>query len=85
MTSENVRHEIERTPFMPLRLHLSSGKIRDIFDPATAWLQRNALLIVHRLRPGSQQIGGYDVIAFDAIERIQQMNGGDGKRKSRRR
>jgi hypothetical protein len=83
MTAENVRQEVNRTPFVPLRLYLSSGKTMDIIDPGTAWLQRNALLIVHRLRPGSQDIGNYDVISYDAIERIKQLNGGTAKKKRR--
>jgi hypothetical protein len=85
MTSEDLRQELERDPFVPLRLHLSSGKTADIVDPTAAWLQQNALLLMHRLRPGSQLIGGYDVIAFRLIERIEQINGNGGKRKRRRR
>jgi len=84
MTAENIRQEVEKSPFVPLRLYLSIGKMIDLIDPATAWLQRNALLIVHRLRPGSQQIGSYDMIAYDAIERIQKLNGGNGKKNRRR-
>jgi hypothetical protein len=86
MTSENIRHEIERHPFVPFRLHLASGKELDIHDPGTVWLERHALLIMHRIRPGSQDIGRYEVIAFDLIERIEQISGnGNGGKKKRRR
>ena len=86
MTSENIRHEIERHPFVPIRLHLASGKELDIHDPGTVWFERRALLIMHRIRPGSQDIGRYEVIAFDLIERIEQLSGnGNGGKKKRRR
>jgi hypothetical protein len=85
MTSENVKHEIERHPFVPVRLHLASVKEVDIHDPATVWFQRNALLITHRLPPGSQDVGRYEVIALDLIERIEQLNGNGGRSKKRRR
>jgi hypothetical protein len=85
MTSENVKHKIERHPFVPIRLHLASGKEVDIHDPASVWFQRNALLVTHRLPPGSEDVGNYDVIAFDLIERIEQLNGNGGKNKKKRR
>ncbi len=84
MTSENIKHEIERHPFVPIRLHLASGKEIDIHDPVSVWFQRNALLIVHRIPPGAQEVGRYEVIAFDLIERIQQLNGNGHKKKRRR-
>jgi hypothetical protein len=84
MTSENIRHEIERHPFVPVRLHLASGKEVDIHDPAGVWFQRNALLVVQRLSPGSEDVGNYQVIAFDLIERVEQINGNGGKKKRRR-
>ena len=85
MTSEDLRQELERDPFVPLRLHLASGKVMDIDDPVTVWLQQNALLLMHRLRPGSQEIGGYDVIAFRLIERIELINGRNGGESKKRR
>ena len=85
MTSENLRQEMERTPFTPVRLHLASGKEVDIYEPGSVWFQRNALLIIHRLPPGSPEEGRYEVIAFDLIERIEQLNGNGGRSKKKRR
>ena len=73
MTSADVRQELERDPFVPLRLHLSSGQTMDIPYPGTAWVRENTLLIVHPLRRGTQEIGGYDVVALRLIERIEQV------------
>lgn len=87
MTSEDVLQEIERRPFVPLRMHLSSGDVITIADAETAWVRQNTLLIVHRIAPGTHAIGSYDVIALRLIERIESINGSSaaGKGKARRR
>ncbi len=51
MTSEDVKQEPEREPFVSLRLHLSSGQKLKIKYPNTAWVRQNTLLIVHPLEP----------------------------------
>ncbi len=76
MTTEDLKQEIEREPFVPLRLHLSSGKTIDIDYSNSAFVRQNTLLIVHRLAPGSAAIGNYDVVALRLIERIEQLNEG---------
>jgi len=72
MTLEDIRQELERSPFVPLRLHLASGQVIDIPYPGTAWLRQNTLLIVYPLARGTVAIGSYDVIALSLIERIEQ-------------
>jgi hypothetical protein len=84
MTSEDIRQEIDREPFVPLRLHLASGQKIELLDPHTAWVRQNTLLIVHPLQRGSHAIGNYDVIALRLIERIEQVNG-RSRAKHRRR
>src|SRR5215212_111489 len=78
MTTEDLRQEIERDPFLPLRLHLSSGKTIDVEYPNSAFVRQNTVLIVHRLAAGSAAIGNYDVIALRLIERIEQLEEGSG-------
>ncbi|MGH7178195.1 MAG: hypothetical protein ACREJC_12505 [Tepidisphaeraceae bacterium] len=73
MSSEDMRQELERSPFVPLRLHLSSGQTIDLAYAGTAWVRQNTLLIVHPLAKGSVAIGNYDVIALRLIERIEQI------------
>jgi hypothetical protein len=80
MTSEDIKQEIDREPFVPLRLHLSSGQKLDVLDRHTAWVRQHTLLLVYRLRQGTQEIGGYDVIAFRLIERVELLDGSGGKR-----
>jgi hypothetical protein len=73
MTSEDVIQELDRNPFIPLRLHLASGKTVDIPYPNTAWIRQNTIVIVHPLTRGTSAIGNYDVIALRLIERIEQL------------
>ena len=73
MTSEDIKLELARDPFVPLRLHLAGGKTIDIQYAGTAWIHQNTLLIVHPLSQGTQEIGSYDVVALRLIERIEQI------------
>lgn len=72
MTSEGVIQELERDPFIPLRLHLSSGKTIDVPYPNTAWIRQNTIVIVHPLARNTVAIGNYDVIALRLIEQIHE-------------
>jgi hypothetical protein len=71
MTREDLLQELQREPFVPLRLHLSSGQIIDISYENTAFLRQNTVLIVHPLHKGTAAIGNSDVIALRLIERIE--------------
>jgi hypothetical protein len=84
MTTEDLEQELDRDPFVPLRLHLASGQKIPIEYPNSAFVRDNTLLIVHRLEPGTSKIGGYDVVAFRLIERIEQ-DGAGGTRKQARK
>ena len=76
MTFEDVQQELDREPFHPLRFHLSSGKVIDIYRANTAWLRQNTVLVVHPLKPGGSAVENeYDVISLRLIERIEQING----------
>jgi hypothetical protein len=86
MTSEDVNQELDREPFVPLRLHLSSGQKIDVEYANSAFVRQNTLLVVHRLAPRTHAIGNYDVIALRLIERIEQLgNGKPAQGRGRRR
>jgi hypothetical protein len=40
MTTEGIKQELERDPFVPLRLHLSSGQTIDIKYANNAWVRQ---------------------------------------------
>lgn len=68
MTSEEIRSELERQPFAPLRLHLVSGKTIDIMSDGVAWMLQNSVLVLQD--PRSHQ--RYDVVSLRNVERIEQ-------------
>lgn len=72
MTSEDLRSQLDRVPFLPLRLHLVSGSTYEIRNPANVTLLQNTLMIIQDRDPRFNE-EGYDVIAFRNIERIEQI------------
>jgi hypothetical protein len=75
MTYEDLAAELEKDPFVELRLHLVSGNSVDISQPGDAWMLRNAVMILHGIDRDPEQIGRYDVVALYNIERIEQLTG----------
>jgi hypothetical protein len=75
MTSKDIEAELQKDPFVPLRIHLVSGKVVEVPVPGAAWLLQNAVLVFQKAKAGSWRVGGYDVIAFRNIERIEQRMG----------
>lgn len=85
MTTEDVQQELDRDPFVPLRLHLASGQKIDIEYSGTAWVRQNTLLVVHPVGPNTSRIGEYDVISLRLIERIELVAASSRAPKRRRR
>jgi hypothetical protein len=72
MTSEDLRSELDKEPFVPIRLHLVSGNSVEIRTARDATLLQNAVLVLHALDPRFEE-AGYDVISLRNIERIEQI------------
>jgi hypothetical protein len=81
MTNEDIRQELDREPFVPLRLHLASGKTIGVEYANSAFLRQNTLLIVHRLARDTHAIGDYDVVSLRLIERIETLGEGNGSKR----
>lgn len=75
MTSEDVRSELEREPFIPLRMHLVSGKTIEVRRSGLAWMLQNAVMIVEDWDGDRDRVGRYDVVALRNIERLEQLVG----------
>jgi hypothetical protein len=69
MTSEDIRAELERRPFVPFRLHLVSGKTIDVMDEGAAWMLQNAVMVFQDLRSHER----YDLVALRNVERLEQL------------
>jgi hypothetical protein len=83
MTESKLIDGLHVEPFMPLRLHLVSGKTLDIHAPGLAHPLRNALLVL-RNPTRSSTADGYDVVAYANIERIEQLDIGKPVRSKRK-
>ena len=74
MTYEDLSAQLVRDPFIPLRLHMVSGKTVEIRISDEAWMLKRCVMVMQRRnRPGDDT--GYDVIALRNIERIEQLYG----------
>lgn len=72
MQKEDVRAEISRDPFVPLRLHLSTGKTFDIPFREVARMLPYGLLVFIGKKEGTHSSEGFDRFSFDQILRIEQ-------------
>ena len=72
MTSEDIRSELSKIPFIPFRLHLVSGKTVDVLRSGTAEMLQNAVLIL-QVSTDPKEDTGYDVVALRNIERLEQL------------
>ena len=73
MTSEDVRSEIEREPFIPLRLHLVSGKTVDVLNVNDAAVLQNSVMIFPGKRDRLRE-RDYHIVALRNIERIERIS-----------
>ena len=72
MTSEDIRSELQKEPFIPFRLHLVSGHTIEVRLAYQAAMLQNAILVFHRHRqPDGEKL--YDVVSLRNIERIEQV------------
>ena len=85
MTEQNLREELDRDPFVPLRLHLVSGKTVDVLRPGAAWTLSDRLLVFRNPTVSGSSAEGYDVLAYYNIERIEQLRAGEARSPKRKR
>jgi len=73
MNPTEASAEIEKVPFVPIRLHLVSGKTMDIPQAGIAWMMRTAVMVLQGIERDPNNRGRYDVVALRNIERIEQL------------
>jgi hypothetical protein len=84
MTEEELVDELETEPFQPFRLYLVSGKVIDVLAPNAAHTLRNGLLVLRNPTIGTPRAEGYDVVAYQNIERLEQLQMGKRPRPKRK-
>jgi hypothetical protein len=84
MTESELIAELDKQPFQPFRLHMVSGKVFDILAPNVVHPLANSLLVLRNPILGTRRAEGYDVIAYENIERVELLDIGrpPKKRKS---
>jgi hypothetical protein len=73
MTSEDIRSELERHPFIPFRLHMVSGKTLDVTVATTVALLQNAICILEPPVDSARE-GDYNVVSLRNIERLEHLH-----------
>ena len=73
MIEEELLAELDKEPFQPFRIHLVSGKVLDVLSPNAAHPLANSLLILRNPTLGTRKAEGSDVIAYENVERIEQL------------
>ena len=81
MHKEDIRVELNRQPFIPLRLHLKNGKMFDVPFREVAHIVFSGLLVLIGLKEGTRSAKGYDRFAFEEIVRIESRPAAGRKRK----
>jgi hypothetical protein len=85
VTEAELTAELTRDPFVPFRVHLVSGKTVDVLAPNTAHTLAHSLLVLRNPTLGSPRAEGYDVLAYQNIERLEQLELGNRPGTKRRR
>ncbi|MGD0390597.1 MAG: hypothetical protein ABSC42_16755 [Tepidisphaeraceae bacterium] len=81
MLKEEVKSELGRDPFVPLRLHLKNGKTFDIPFREVAHDLGYGLVVFIGLRQGTRRAKGVATYFYDDILRIEQRPANRGHRR----
>ena len=73
MLKEEVRAELTREPFVPLRLHLKNGAKFDVPFRDVAHMLGYGVLVFIGLKEGTHQAKSYDRFTFESIDRIEHL------------
>ena len=83
MLMDEVIHELDRNPFVPLRLHLQDGRTMKIPFRASAHILGTwGVLVLIGMKEGTRTAKGYDRCPFDYIVRIEKLPKGRARRKA---
>ena len=74
MNESQFREDFYVEPFKPVRLHLVSGKTVDLLRQNGVMPLRDRLMVFRKLEKDGKGAEGYDIIAFQNIERLEQLS-----------
>ena len=70
MDREAVRAEVDREPFVPLRLYLTKNRTFDVPIKKAAHMVYGGVLVFKGMNELKHTVEGYDRLAFEQIETI---------------
>ena len=83
MLKDEIKAELQRDPFVPLRLHLLDGRTFDVPFREVAHVLSFGVLVFIGLKEGTRQAKGYDRFPFDHVERIERRPTRGGQRRKK--
>jgi hypothetical protein len=79
MSKDEVKAELLRDPFVPLRIHLKNHKTVSVpFREAAHILGPLDMIVFRGLKPGGRVAKGHVIFGFESILRIEQLRGSKG-------
>ncbi len=73
MRPDSLAEELNRDPFVPLRIHLNDGRAIDINNPGPCFIAHLALYMFHVRREGDVRADKMEVIALRNIASFETM------------
>ena len=84
MNPEALLSELEREPFVPIRLNLTDGSKIDIQNPGLSFINNLALYLARTDRPNSRLAADFRLISLRHIVSVEQIEArGNGRRRGR--
>jgi len=71
MTPEELRSELRRQPFVPLRIHLTDGKVYEIRHPEMVMVKRREIYVGTETAPGSGVAAECDLVSLLHVVRVE--------------
>jgi hypothetical protein len=84
MSKDQIEAELARDPFVPLRLHLRSGKTINIPFREVAHVMGRDMLLLKGANLRTHQAKGYLTFDFEDVIRIEHLRGGKGGQRRRK-
>ncbi len=73
MTPQDINRLLERSPFVPFRLHLTNGQTFEVRHPDFVWVFRSRLLLAVPASENGKVLDHEEHIALLHIARIEEL------------
>ena len=84
MDGQTLAKELDRDPFIPLRLHLTDGRTVDIHNPGLSFIARLGLYVFRVSSPPSSLAQDQEVVSIAHIVTVEQLPAAGAGKRARR-